>query len=211
MALPYKYLAVEGNIGAGKTTLAAKIAELTGGILITERFEENPFLKDFYQDIASYSLRTELFFLHDRFEQLKQVSIRENRFVTDFTIFKTKAFAEVTLSHAEYVQFEQKFNRLTEDLPAPDLIIHLRSETSYYLKNIKNRGRLYEQQINEDYLNAIESGYQRLWNSHSGLNILVVEPEILKFPYSNELIKRFLNSIGNAEFKGVNHFTDEHW
>jgi len=158
-----RYLAVEGNIGAGKTSLAQMIARDFNGKLILERFADNPFLPQFYQDPERYAFALEMSFLADRFQQLAEQSAQYDLFsdliITDYDRYKSLIFAKITLTPAEFDLYQKFFHQMHRDLPRPQVYVYLAQSTERLLDNIKRRGRSYEQSIDADYLQKIHSGY----------------------------------------------------
>ena len=158
-----RYLAIEGNIGAGKTSLAQMIARDFNGKLILERFADNPFLPQFYQDPERYAFALEMSFLADRFQQLAEQSAQYDLFsdliITDYDRYKSLIFAKITLSAAEFDLYQKFFQQMHRDLPRPQVYVYLAQSTERLLENIKRRGRSYEQSIDGDYLQKIHSGY----------------------------------------------------
>ena len=147
----YNYIAIEGNIGAGKTTLATKIAEQYNGKLILERFEDNPFLAKFYENQDKYAFPLELSFLAERYQQLKRELANQELFtaftISDYFLNKSLSFARKTLNDDEYQLFITLFNIMNANLPRPDLLVHLFVSTNRLQSNIRKRGREYEQRI----------------------------------------------------------------
>ena len=158
-----RYLAIEGNIGAGKTSLAQMIARDFKGKLILERFADNPFLPQFYQDPERYAFPLEMSFLADRFQQLAEQSAQYDLFsdliITDYDRYKSLIFAKITLTAAEFDLYQKFFHLMHRELPRPQVYIYLAQSTDRLLDNIKQRGRPYEQSIDADYLQKIHSGY----------------------------------------------------
>ena len=158
-----RYLAIEGNIGAGKTSLAQMIARDFNGKLILERFADNPFLPQFYQDPERYAFALEMSFLADRFQQLAEQSAQYDLFsdliITDYDRYKSLIFAKITLTPAEFDLYQKFFHQMHRDLPRPQVYVYLAQSTERLLDNIKRRGRSYEQSIDADYLQKIHSGY----------------------------------------------------
>jgi deoxyguanosine kinase len=175
----YNYIAIEGNIGAGKTTLTTKIAEDFNAKTVLERFADNPFLPKFYQDQPRYAFPLEMSFLADRYQQisddLAQFDLFKDFIVADYHIFKSLIFAKVTLSEDEYRLYRKLFEIIYREMPKPDLYIYLYQNTERLLQNIRQRGRSYEQEIPADYLDAINRGYLDYIKSQTGLNILVID------------------------------------
>lgn len=158
-----RYVAIEGNIGAGKTSLAQMIARDFKGKLILERFADNPFLPQFYQDPERYAFPLEMSFLADRFQQLAEQSAQYDLFsdliITDYDRYKSLIFAKITLTAAEFDLYQKFFHLMHRELPRPQVYIYLAQSTDRLLDNIKQRGRPYEQSIDADYLQKIHSGY----------------------------------------------------
>lgn len=175
----YKYIAIEGNIGSGKTTLAGKISEDLKAKLILERFADNPFLPKFYTDKERYAFSLETSFLADRYHQLSddlaQLDLFNDFAVADYHIFKSLIFAKITLSEDEYALYRKLFEIVYKEMPKPDLYVYLYQNTETLLQQIKKRGRSYEQGIEAAYLDRIHQGYMEYIKSQQGANILVVD------------------------------------
>ena len=208
--MDYKYVVIEGNIGAGKTSLAKKLADEYNANLILEQFEDNPFLPKFYNNPDKYSFHVELSFLASRYQQLVQELPYKNLFKTftlaDFYFSKSLIFASVTLSQAEYNLYRQIFNIIYKSLPKPDLYIYLHMEPAQLLKNIKNRGREYENNLNEDYLQKIQDGYFQFMKEQNEMRIVLIDTsklDFIKYDTDYEYIK---HHIFEKEYKkGINH------
>lgn len=175
----YNYIAVEGNIGAGKTTLVAKIAEDFNAKTVLERFADNPFLPKFYKDQSRYAFPLEMSFLADRYQQLSddlaQFDLFKDFLVADYHIFKSLIFAKVTLTEDEYRLYRKLFEIIYKEMPKPDLYIYLYQNTDRLLQNIKRRGRSYEQEIPAEYLDKINRGYLDYIKSQTDLNVLIID------------------------------------
>lgn len=175
----FNYIAIEGNIGAGKTTLATKISEDFNAKLVLERFADNPFLPKFYEDQSRYAFPLEMSFLADRYQQLSddlaQFDLFKEFVVADYHVFKSLIFAKVTLSEDEFRLYKTMFDIMRKEMPKPDLYIYLYQNTESLLKNIRLRGREYEQQISEDYLEKINQGYLDFIKTQTDLNVLVID------------------------------------
>ncbi len=175
----YNFIAIEGNIGAGKTTLAHKIAEDFNAKKILERFADNPFLPKFYKDQSRYAFPLEMSFLADRYQQisddLAQLDLFKDFIVADYHIFKSLIFAKVTVTEDEFRLYRKLFEIIYKEIPKPDLYIYLYQNTNRLLKNIKKRGRSYEQEIPSEYLEKINQGYFDFIKTHPDLNILVLD------------------------------------
>jgi len=175
----FNYIAIEGNIGAGKTTLTNKLAEDFNAKTVLERFADNPFLPKFYQDQNRYAFPLEMSFLADRYQQisddLAQFDLFKDFIVADYHIFKSLIFAKVTLAEDEYRLYRNLFDIIYKEMPKPDLYIYLYQSTEKLLENIKQRGRSYEQEIPAEYLIKINSGYLDYIKSQNDLNILIID------------------------------------
>jgi 2-amino-4-hydroxy-6-hydroxymethyldihydropteridine diphosphokinase len=195
------YIAIEGNIGAGKTTLATKIAEDCNAKLILERFADNPFLPKFYKDQNRYAFPLEMSFLADRYQQLSddlaQFDLFKDFIVADYHIFKSQIFAKVTLQEDEFRLYKTMFDIMYKEMPKPDLYIYLYQNTDRLLANIKKRGRSYEQDISSNYLEKINQGYLEYIKSQTDINALIIDISELDFVKNQEDYIYILNEIQN--------------
>jgi len=200
----FNYIAIEGNIGAGKTTLASKIAEDCNAKLILERFADNPFLPKFYKDQSRYAFPLEMSFLADRYQQLSddlaQFDLFKDFVVADYHIFKSLIFAKVTLQEDEFRLYKTMFDIIHKEMPKPDLYVYLYQNTDRLLENIKKRGRSYEQEIPADYLEKINQGYLDYIKTQTDLNVLIIDVSDLDFVKKQEDYVFLLNEI-NAKIK----------
>ncbi|MFK7050066.1 MULTISPECIES: 2-amino-4-hydroxy-6-hydroxymethyldihydropteridine diphosphokinase [Flavobacterium] len=193
------YIAIEGNIGAGKTTLASKIAADFNAKLVLERFADNPFLPKFYKDQGRYAFPLEMSFLADRYQQLaddlSQFDLFADFVVADYHIFKSLIFAKVTLQGDEFRLYKTLFDIIYKEMPKPDLYVYLYQNTDRLLKNIKKRGRSYEQEIPAEYLDKINKGYLDYIKTQLGLNVLVIDVSDLDFVKRQEDYVTILRKI----------------
>ena len=175
----FNYIAIEGNIGAGKTTLCTKIAEDFNAKTVLERFADNPFLPKFYNDQSRYAFPLEMSFLADRYQQLSddlaQFDLFKDFIVADYHIFKSLIFAKVTLTDDEYRLYRKLFEIIYREMPKPDLYVYLYQNTERLLANIRRRGRSYEQEIPAEYLDKINKGYLDYIKSQTDLNVLIID------------------------------------
>jgi deoxyguanosine kinase len=175
----FNYIAFEGNIGAGKTTLVNKIADDFNAKTVLERFADNPFLPKFYKDQNRYAFPLEMSFLADRYQQLSddlaQFDLFKDFVVADYHIFKSLIFAKITLQEDEYRLYRNLFDIIYKEMPKPDLYIYLYQNTERLLQNIKKRGRNYEQNIEAGYLDKINTGYLDYIKSQTDLNVLIID------------------------------------
>ncbi len=173
----YKFITIEGNIGAGKTTLSGLLQKHFEAKLILEQFADNPFLPKFYEDRKRYSFPLELSFLAERYKQLREMlNTRElfNQYViSDYLFIKSKLFAMVNLPADEYKLYETLFDIIYPNLPEPDLIIYLHAPLDKLKQNIKTRNRDYEQNIEDDYLNDLQRAYLQLIKSDKFKTLII--------------------------------------
>ena len=197
----FNYIAIEGNIGAGKTTLATKIAEDCNAKLVLERFADNPFLPKFYKDQNRYAFPLEMSFLADRYQQLTddlaQFDLFKDFIVADYHIFKSLIFAKVTLLEDEFRLYKTMFDIIHKEMPKPGLYVYLYQNTERLLANIKKRGRSYEQEIPAEYLDKINRGYLDYIKTQTDLNVLVVDISDLDFIKNQNDYVYLLNEINN--------------
>lgn len=195
----FNYVAFEGNIGAGKTTLAMKIAEDFNAKTVLERFADNPFLPKFYKDQNRYAFPLEMSFLADRYQQLSddlaQFDLFKDFLVADYHIFKSLIFAKITLAEDEYRLYRNLFDIIYREMPKPDLYIYLYQNSERLLQNIKKRGRSYEQKIPAEYLDKINNGYLDYIKSQTELNVLIIDVSNRDFVKNQEDYLYILNEI----------------
>ncbi|SEP77175.1 2-amino-4-hydroxy-6-hydroxymethyldihydropteridine diphosphokinase [Flavobacterium urocaniciphilum] len=193
------YIAIEGNIGAGKTTLTNKIAEDCNAKKVLERFADNPFLPKFYKDQSRYAFPLEMSFLADRYHQLSddlaQFDLFKDFIVADYHIFKSIIFAKVTLQEDEFRLYKTMFDIMYKEMPKPDLYVYLYQNTERLLANIKKRGRSYEQEISAEYLEKINQGYLDYIKTQTDLNVLIIDVSELDFVKKQEDYIYILNEI----------------
>lgn len=200
----FNYIAIEGNIGAGKTTLSTKLSEDCNAKLVLERFADNPFLPKFYKDQSRYAFPLEMSFLADRYQQLSddlaQFELFKDFVVADYHIFKSLIFAKVTLQEDEYRLYKTMFDIIHKEMPKPDLYVYLYQNTERLLENIKKRGRSYEQEIPAEYLEKINQGYLDYIKTQTDLNVLIIDVSDLDFVKKQEDYVFLLNEI-NAKIE----------
>lgn len=204
-----QFLVIEGNIGAGKTTLATRLAEEYNAKLILEQFADNPFLPKFYRDQERYSFPLELSFLADRYNQIKKQVLNLDLFysflIADYYFAKSSIFAQNTLKDDEYRLFRQIFDIVFESMPKPDLYVYLHANTDKLLKNIAKRGRDYEQSINPDYLEKIKQGYFVFFKQINSFPILIIDTNNIDFVSNPDHYEQLKDAIFKSEYKlGVN-------
>ncbi len=207
----YNYIVIEGNIGAGKTSLASMIAEEYNAKLILEQFEENSFLPKFYQNPDKYAFPLELSFLAERYQQLKEQLISQDLFknfvIADYFIDKSLIFAQKNLQSDEYSLYSKLFNIINPTLPKPDLLVYLYVNIDRLKNNIKHRGRSYEQDIKSEYLEKIQMGYFEYIKHLSESRILIIDTNSLDFVNKKEDFLYLTEIIFKAYPKGIHRIS----
>lgn len=186
--MQYNYIAIEGTIGAGKTTLATRIAHDFNGKLVLEEFEgdKNPFLPKFYKEPEKYSFQLEMTFLALRFQQLKDklgvLDLFHDFIISDYYVAKSLIFSRNNLQEDEYQLFARFFNIIFSDMPKPELLVYLYSDVERLQQNIRKRGRSYEQEISDAYLDNIQQGYfDFIRQQQNNMRILMIDTNRLDF------------------------------
>ncbi|MCF8304267.1 MAG: deoxynucleoside kinase [Bacteroidales bacterium] len=203
----YNYIAIEGNIGAGKTSLATRIAEQYNGKLILEQFEDNSFLPKFYKDPDKYAFPLEMSFLAERYQQLKDQLTSHDLFssfiISDYFINKSLIFARKNLEPAEYNLYYRLFHIINSSLPKPDLLVYLHVNVPKLQQNIEKRGRDYEKLIQQSYLEKIQESYLDYLRQREDMRILILDTNNIDF-VANEMDYRRLVEIINKDYpKGI--------
>ena len=195
----YNYVAIEGNIGSGKTSLSNLMSDEFNAKIVLERFADNPFLPKFYEDQERFAFPLEMSFLADRYQQLTddlaQFDLFKNFIVSDYYIFKSLIFAQVTLQKEEYALYRKMFDIMYKEISKPDLYIYLHQNTDSLLENIKKRGRDYEQNIEASYLQKIHVGYTNFIKTEQDLNTLVIDVSELDFVNNHDDYREVLKII----------------
>ena len=193
---PYRYISIEGNIGAGKTSLTKMLAHELGAKLILEEFAENTFLPKFYENPERYAFPVELSFLSERFSQLKRelntADLFAQNILSDYFISKCQVFAKNNLNRDEYDLFMKMYEIVEASCPKPDLMVYLYLDVEDLQYNIRKRGRSYEQGITDEYLQNIQNQYLEYIRQHSEMRVLVIHTKGLDFvsnPADFELLR----------------------
>jgi len=207
----YKFVAIEGNIGAGKTSFATKFANDYNCRLILEQFADNPFLPKFYAEPEKHAFPLELSFLAERYHQLKNQLLKQDIFkpaiISDYYFLKSLIFAKANLNDDEYKLYSKLFHIINDSLPKPDLFVYLYHDIERLQKNIKNRGRVYEQNISNDYLLKIQTAYFDFMKQLSDLHIVIVDVNNIDF-VNNQRQYEQLTDIINQPYKiGITRIT----
>ncbi len=195
----YNYITIEGCIGAGKTSLAQRVANDFNGKLILEQFEDNPFLPKFYKDQEKYAFPLEMSFLASRYQQLMDQLFTQDLFheftVSDYFITKSLIFARRTLVSDELSLYSKLFHIIEANLPKPQLLVYLYSDIDRLLSNIRKRGRDYEQDISADYLSKIQSGYFDYIRQQSDKRILIIDTNKVDFVANEDEYRSMVDLI----------------
>jgi deoxyadenosine/deoxycytidine kinase len=203
-----KFITIEGNIGAGKTTLCQLLQRELGGQIILEQFAENPFLPKFYRDRSKYAFPLELSFLAERFKQLKEVLNTGDLFseytISDYLFIKSKLFARVNLPDDEYKLYETLFDIIYPNLPEPNLVVYLHAPLSKLRRNITQRNRSYEQDIPDDYLLDLQNAYLQLIKS-SKYRSLVIDTTQTDFLNNPSHLKQLMQAL-QGEYRPGWHY-----
>jgi len=209
MKISYNYVVIEGNIGAGKTTLATRIAEQFNARLILEHFADNPFLPKFYEDPEKYSFPLELSFLASRYKQLQEELVPQDLFkaftIADYYFMKSLVFAASTLKGDEYNLYRQIFYIIYGSLPKPDIFVYLYLNPEKLLQNIEKRGRNYEKSITKEYLQKIQDSYFTFFKQNPGNKYLVIDINNIDFVVNENHYGKVVDTIFNNNFhNGMN-------
>ncbi len=178
------YIAIEGVIGAGKTTLAQMVAERLGARIVLERFEENPFLQKFYEDPEHYAFQTQIYFLLSRYRQqqeIYQVDLFHSHIVSDYIFEKDKIFAYLTLRDEELKLYENLLGAIEKSIPQPDLVIYLQSSVERLMSNIKKRGRDIEKNMSGEYIKELNEAYNYFFFRYKSAHLLIVKATDIDF------------------------------
>ncbi len=179
------YIAIEGAIGVGKTTLSRLLSSRFQADLLLEVFEENPFLADFYSDRDAYAFQTQIFFLLSRYHQQQEVPKAlksDNNLIADYTFEKDALFARLNLDGDELDTYFSVHNALADKLPLPDLIVYLQAETSILMQRIAHRDRVYERNMDQGYIESLNNAYDEFYGGkHSGAPVLRINTNQLNY------------------------------
>ena len=188
--MPYnEYIAIEGAIGVGKTTLARMLSEDIQSALLLEVFEENPFLSDFYADRERYAFQTQIFFLLSRYHQQSRVipqTLASDRLVSDYLFDKDSLFAHLNLANDELAMYERVHKILGEQIPTPDLVVYLRASTDVLMQRIAHRDRPYERNMARDYIDNLRQAYDDFFATYASAPVLTIDTNDLDFVRSGE-------------------------
>ncbi len=192
------YIAIEGPIGVGKTSLANLMAKELTARLVLEEFDENPFLPDFYKDPERYAFQTQLFFLLQRYRQqqeLRQVDMFQKLLVTDYMFVKDRLFASLNLNEKEMSLYDTVANFLERNIIKPDLVIYLQADTETLMKNISNRGRSMETEITYEYIDALSQVYTEYFFRYQDTPLVIINTNNIDFVHNEDDLKEVIKYI----------------
>ena len=205
----FRHIVVEGPIGAGKTSLARRIAETAGAALMLEAPEDNPFLERFYRDMPRYALPTQLFFLFQRIHQLaelRQPDMFKGTTIGDFLFEKDPLFARLTLTDDELALYEQMYRHLKPQAPVPDLVIYLQAEPATMIERVRRRGHAHEAPISESYLTRLAERYTRFFHHYDAAPLLIINADHFNFIDSDADFALLLRHI--REMRGKREYVN---
>lgn len=204
-----RHIAVEGVIGAGKTSLCVKLGDVIGGKVVLEQFEENPFLKDFYKDPDRYAFQTQIFFLLNRYkqqQQLFQADLFHRFLVTDYIFEKDKIFAYLNLEDEELKLYEALIGTIEHNIPTPDIVVYLQSSVERLMQNIKKRGRPYEAGMPESYIKDLNEAYNYFFFRYRATPLLIVNSTEIDFVNNTQDFEDLVREIFRPTRSAVEYY-----
>jgi deoxyadenosine/deoxycytidine kinase len=204
-----RHIAVEGVIGAGKTTLTTMLGDTLSAKVVLEKFEENPFLKDFYRDPDRYAFQTQIFFLLTRYKQqreLFQADLFHRFLVTDYIFEKDKIFAYLNLQDEELKLYETLVSNIEHSIPAPDLVVYLQSSVPRLMTNIRRRARSYETEISEQYIKDLNEAYNYFFFRYKSTPLLIVNSTEIDFVNNREEYEDLVREIFRTNRAAVEYY-----
>jgi deoxyadenosine/deoxycytidine kinase len=203
-----RYIAIEGVIGAGKTSLTARLSQTIGAKAIYEEFEKNPFLEDFYNDPEHFAFQTQIFFLLSRYQQqqsLHQHDLFQQCMVSDYIFAKDRIFATLNLNEKEMKLYDALAKIMEKDIVKADLLIYLQASTSHLMEFIRNRGRKIEKNISEEYIQALNELYNKFFFHYTDTPLLVINTDEIDFVHNESDYQDILYEI-NQHTVGTRYY-----
>lgn len=204
-----KYIAIEGVIGVGKTSLAKKLSERLNAKLILENFEDNPFLEKFYNDPVSYAFHTQMYFLMSRYKQLqeiKQIDLFHEYYIADYIFEKDKIFAYLNLQDDELKLYEKIVSLIEKTIVVPDIIIYLQSTVDRLMQNIKHRDRNIEKEIKEEYIHDLNEGYNYFFFRYKATKVMIVNSAEIDFVNNEMDFENLIREIFKPEHSAIEYY-----
>lgn len=198
----FKFIAVEGVIGAGKTSLAKVLADKMHAGTLLEKFEDNPFLENFYADPGKYAFHTQIYFLMARYRQqreIAQIDLFQSRLVADYMFAKDRIFAEINLSEEEFALYDKIFGLIQKDIPNPDLVLYLQSDPEMLYRRIKHRDRKFERNIEFDYIESLCEAYNAFFFHYNQSPLLIINIKGFDFVGNDHDLEYLHNEINNIK------------
>lgn len=207
--MQYRYIAIEGSIGSGKTTLATMLSDFYNAKLVLEEFADNPFLPKFYNDPEKNAFPLELFFMAERYHQLKKLKAQDlfqPHKISDYFFIKSKLFAQNNLQRDEMQLFNRLFKIMLSSLTKPDIILYLYCNVERLQYNIKKRGRVYEQNINNSYLHNIQKKYLDFFRKQNDFPVIILDVSDVDFVREESVFKKIRDIFLDSYTLGVHNF-----
>lgn len=204
-----RHIAIEGVIGAGKTTLAQMLCQRLGARLVLEQFEQNPFLPKFYEDPEHYAFQTQIFFLLSRYKQqqeLFQADLFHSHIITDYIFEKDKIFAYLTLQDEELKLYEALLNSIEKNIPQPDLVVYLQSSAERLMSNIRKRKRKMEENMSEEYIRELNEAYNYFFFRYKSTPLLIVKATDIDFVNNPDDFEELLEQIQRPNRAPVEYY-----
>jgi deoxyadenosine/deoxycytidine kinase len=206
---PISYIAIEGVIGAGKTSVASMLADRLSAKLILERFDDNPYLEKFYSNKEEYAFRTQMFFLLERYHQLQELNQKnlfESYIVSDYIFEKDKIFAYLNLNDDDLKTYEHVVQSLDRNIVQPDLVVYLQSSVERLMRNIRLRNRQVETEITEDYIDNLNDAYNYFFSRYKSTKVMIVNCEEADFVNNRADFENLVNEIFKTERGAVEYY-----